>query len=469
MLKRVLLLILLILWAAPLFAQSVDTSWVRRHNGPGNDRDITSAIWVDSYGNVYVTGVSQGYETYQDYATIKYNHNGDTAWIRRYDGTGDNYSDDSRAITVDDFGNVYVTGVSNGYYMTIKYDGAGNMIWGKSGPTGAGLALAIEKDIYGNIYVTGLNLTIKYDTNGTELWIGNWGGSAITLDTSMNVLIAGSSNEFSATKYYNNGDTAWVREYTRPDGAYIANRAITLDNYGNVYLTGSTLNGIHREGYGTVKYDSSGNFIWSRFLYRYNCLSGYDITTDVAGNIYVTGGSCYNYTTVKYDQDGNEIWLRKYDCQGSSNYASAITMDSYDNVYVTGICNYDFVTVKYNSSGIELWAKTYDGWNQHQDKATDIAVDDSGCVYVTGYSTGENTGYDYLTIKYVQFMRADVNKDSLVNIIDVVYFINYFFNSGPAPVPAPIVGDATCDSNVDINDVIYLIDYIFKSGPAPCI
>ncbi|MGB2698520.1 MAG: SBBP repeat-containing protein, partial [Candidatus Zixiibacteriota bacterium] len=173
MLKRVLLLILLILWAAPLFAQSVDTAWVRRYNGPGNDWDAARAIVVNNSESIYVTGMSKGSGTDRDYATIKYNFNGDELWVRRYNGPG-NYSDQAFAIVADNFGNVYVTGGSESDYVTIKYDSSGNEIWVRRYTPGE-VGMAIEVDGSENVYVTGLNHTIKYDAQGNELWTGEWG------------------------------------------------------------------------------------------------------------------------------------------------------------------------------------------------------------------------------------------------------------------------------------------------------
>ncbi len=96
---------------------------MRRYNGPADGRELATAIAVDTSGNVYVTGYSTG--TGWDYATVKYLANGDSAWAMRYNGPG-NADDSPNGIAVDDSGNVYVTGRSDGDgsgwdYCTIKY------------------------------------------------------------------------------------------------------------------------------------------------------------------------------------------------------------------------------------------------------------------------------------------------------------------------------------------------------------
>jgi hypothetical protein len=90
-----------------LFAQY--TQWVSRYNGTGNGSDDARSIAVDDLGNVYVTGSSTGIGTGADCVTIKYNSNGDTVWVRRYNGPG-NSTDVGRKIGVDNSGNIYVTG-----------------------------------------------------------------------------------------------------------------------------------------------------------------------------------------------------------------------------------------------------------------------------------------------------------------------------------------------------------------------
>ena len=63
-------------------------------------------------------------------------------------------------------------------------------------------------------------------------------------------------------------------------------------------------------------------------------------------------------------------------------------------------------------------------------------------------------------------MPGDVNDDSLVDVGDVVYEINYLFKNGPSPVWWECA-DPTADCVIDVEDVVYLIDYLYKGGAKP--
>ncbi len=140
----------------------VTEEWVARYSGPGNYDDNATALTIDNSGNVYVTGYSFVSGPRHDYTTIKYNSDGDTVWVRRYNGTGNN-TDLALAIAVDISGNVYVTGESIGSgpgqdYATVKYNSAGEEQWAAryNGPGNYwDTASAIAVDDSGNVYVTG--------------------------------------------------------------------------------------------------------------------------------------------------------------------------------------------------------------------------------------------------------------------------------------------------------------------------
>jgi hypothetical protein len=153
--------------------------WVARYRGRPNAYDFAIALALDSNANVYVTGYSFREETANmDIATIKYDSNGNQVWLRYYDGPVNGY-DEGRSIVVDSIGNVYVTGQSEGInsvlncvnYVILKYDSSGNFLWEKRYEglmfNRANGKLSIDRT--GNLYLTGTEcqnahdyVTIKY-------------------------------------------------------------------------------------------------------------------------------------------------------------------------------------------------------------------------------------------------------------------------------------------------------------------
>ncbi len=61
---------------------------------------------------------------------------------------------------------------------------------------------------------------------------------------------------------------------------------------------------------------------------------------------------------------------------------------------------------------------------------------------------------------------GDVDGIEAINILDIVYIINYKYKSGPEPDPMESA-DVDGISPVNILDIVYLINYKYKSGPAP--
>jgi uncharacterized delta-60 repeat protein len=197
--------------------------WTNRYNGPVNRHDEPAAIAVDSSGNVFVTGSSSaGDPDNYDYATIAYSPSGVPLWTKRYSGPA-NGEDLARAIAVDSSGNVFVTGYSDGStgnpdYATIKYSSAGVALWTNryDGPASEDdFARAIAVDSSGNVFVTGYSryfdgsthsyfVTVAYSNTGEALWTHHYYGprnysgdsaSAIAVDSNGNVLVTGSSLE----------------------------------------------------------------------------------------------------------------------------------------------------------------------------------------------------------------------------------------------------------------------------------
>src|SRR4030067_1282624 len=230
--RRFLFLLFIFLSYVPVLAQ-VDTGWIRRYNGPGNDGDFAYALAVDDSGNVYVTGESVGSGSSYDYVTIKYSANGDTLWARRYNGPANDY-DVATAIAVDGDGNVYVTGHSWGGlstdFATVKYTPNGDTLWVRryNGPGNlgdGGSALAVDDS--GSVYVTGIS----------------WNGT---------------SSDYTTIKYAPNGDILWVRLYNGLGNDYDVATALGVDGRQNVYVTGYSWGIGTLQNYVTKKYNKFG-------------------------------------------------------------------------------------------------------------------------------------------------------------------------------------------------------------------
>ncbi|HMS33976.1 MAG TPA: SBBP repeat-containing protein [Ignavibacteria bacterium] len=368
----------------------VTTQWRSVYNGSANDTDIVTSMTVDNQGNVYVTGFSKGNLTGKDIATIKYSSSGQQIWAARYDNAGKD--DAANAITVDATGNIYITGYTTGLtsfkdYITIKYSSSGNLLW-SSMYNGKGndddLSSAIAVDGLGNVFVTGYSVGLT------------------------------SSEDYLTIKYNSAGNEQWINSYDNPDmdDIDIANSMI-LDGTGNIYVTGYSIGNGSAEDYATVKYNSAGNEQWVR---RYSGTGNdYDITTGIAvdgsGNIIVTGYSVGNssaedYATVKYDPQGNSLWVNRYNgASNSYDIATSIAADSQGNAYVTGysygdLTSEDYATIKYSPEGQEEWVSKYNGTGGDFDIATSVKSDFKGDVYVTGYSYDPDTKENYATVKY---------------------------------------------------------------------
>ena len=215
----------------------------------------------------------------------------------------------------------------------------------------------------------------------------------------------------------NSVQIAWVSHYA--SGLRIGEDRSTdmvVGEDGNIYVTGYSDNQHFGRDYLTIKYDPSGNQIWTSIYSGDGDEIPSSITIDMYRNVYVTGASTIpqkgggirrNYISVKYDSSGIEQWVAQYDGlnNGIINEATAIGVDNSGNVFVTGRSSgarghMDYATVKYNSFGIEQWVARYDIIGD--DEATSLVVEDSGNVYVTGRSFSNVSGefMDYATIKY---------------------------------------------------------------------
>jgi len=445
--KTILILMILLISSIKSSSQ-VSQEWVTRYNGSANSEDNASSIAYDTSGNVFVTGSSKGSGTDYDFVTIKYNPSGIQEWIVTYNGPG-NSDDYGYAIALDNSGNVYVTGSSFGIgsnldYATIKYNSEGVMQWvarydGIHNSEDYSYLLSIDNA--GNVYVSGHEgiidssefCTIKYNTNGEMQWVSRYNGpgnfynhtTSLVLDDLGNAYVTGSTTGIGTGFYdyvtikYNSvsGNQEWVSSYNGPGPGNNFDEAFssTIDESGNIYVTGSSSDNINQGSCATIKYNSNGVQQWAvryRGTNNSNAL-GSAITSDAAGNVYVAGYilndvTGYDYLTIKYNSSGDEIWAVNYNgTANNSDFAEYIVVDNYNNVYVSGSSaetGFDYLTIKYDSSGNELWTERYNGSGNGSDRPSSFKIDDHGNLYITGYSlgSGSSSDYDFATIKYSQ-------------------------------------------------------------------
>src|SRR4051812_7633106 len=216
------------LLGSTIFASApVQQQWVSRYNDTYDGIDGAYCMAVDKLGNVYVGGYAQNTNPIirfknTDFLTIKIDSDGNQLWEAHYQGYRTNRCE-IYGIAVDTSGNVYVTGVvlagGNNYsdIATIKYDSDGHQLWvsiydnpaENIGPR-EDTPYALAVDDAANVYVTGITyngnelyntITIKYDTDGHQLWTASYNGplnrddygEAMALDPSGNVLVLGTS------------------------------------------------------------------------------------------------------------------------------------------------------------------------------------------------------------------------------------------------------------------------------------
>lgn len=252
-------------------AQGVQ-QWSVLYNGGDADRGF--GVAVDGSGNVYVTGetfVETDYGPQGQMLTIKYNASGVQQWAARFQLP---VSSAGLSLAADASGNVYVAGehyTTSDYVsmVTVKYSAAGVPQWTRYAYYGydyeESTAYDLALDGSGNVYVTGYlykptepgirdYLTAKYSASGSQLWLRAYEGGGVdeaydvAVDGSGNVSVAGTSG---IVRYDSAGTQQWVGAF---DG--IAHALITVGGY--VYAAGTDGDDLL-----AARYDSAGARLWS--------------------------------------------------------------------------------------------------------------------------------------------------------------------------------------------------------------
>lgn len=248
------------------------------------------------------------------------------------------------------------------FYLSVISSNGQVLKWVKSfGGYSYDVATSVAVDHNGNVYTTGT----FYDTIDI-----NPGPDTLTFTSS------GGGDIFSQ-KFSPFGELLWARSF---GGRYSDHcRSICVDNWGNVYTTGSFSdtvdfdpgNGVaeiisnHALDVFVLKLDHLGKYKWAKSLEGGWWDDGNSICTDKDGNVYLTGSFEH---TVDFDPSQDTFYL---------SAKSPITSD----IFIQ----------KLDSLGNFLWAKSIGG--KYNDAGLSMDVDVLGNVYVTGYF-GDTVDFD---------------------------------------------------------------------------
>lgn len=421
-------------------------SWPQIYNGPGNGQDFATSIACDVNGNTYVLGEVQGVASGRDILVVKYNRLGVQQYASIWN-SDENADDHPAAIGVDSAGNAFVAGYTDGEgattdFITYKIQPNGSFVWAHTvdGPFGGDdLAVALSVDSAGAVVVTGTTqtdgfgtdfLTVKYDNSGSLQWTRTYSGDglnaddvrAIATDASNNVYVTGRTYnggnyyDFGTLKYSPTGTLLWTRKLDGPIQSEENPAAIAVTAQGNIVVTGTSDGASFTSDFLTVEYDANGTKLWQTRTGTGTINEiARGVAVDSVGKVYVVGtsgsdGEFSDILTVKYDEDGNKEWSKLHTAQPKSfsgDTAVAIQVDDAFNVYVAGSVRENnssegekIVTLKYTEAGAKLYAKTLQITSGAS--AAGLAIDRAKSkVIVTGSSFNSATSnFDIITDKY---------------------------------------------------------------------
>lgn len=363
----------------------------------GSGNDTATAVAVDKYNDILVTGYSWNGSNY-DIRTIKYNGaTGAVVWEQIFDDGAANGDDWATSIAVDSAANVYVAGYSfNGIklddFLLIKYPAAG----------GAPEWVDLSDDI-------------SYQNNHnrfTAVTTGE-GGIAVTGYSSK----GGLDFDIITRKY--GFDKTLIREwrYSSPGGRDDRGVAVKMDSAGYVAISGYLTNASNNKDIYTAKYyPSSDTPVWEK-IFDNDGGSGNDepggFWVDGLGDVYVSGSTGTlagntDFYTVRYSgSTGEIIWESLFNAgDGSADIPVGIIVDDAldGGVFVGGYTNVssteDFITLKYRKdNGSLLWHAIWNGSANRNDRPAGIGLSFRNPA-VAGWSGAGTADNDFTLLMY---------------------------------------------------------------------
>lgn len=305
------------------------------------------------------------------------------------------------------------------------------------------------------------------DCHGFASWSKKFGDPGIArawstaIDSADNVVIAGDLSgtvdfgngslvgtglgDAFVAKFDSSGKAIWSKTFQN-DGSQTPH-AVEIDSADNIVLLGQ-FNGTVDFGGGPLmtammdmesdtflaKFGPDGSHLWSKHIDVPDAWFGYDVRTDSAGNVVLTGSfegtvdfgggplvsTGVDAFVTKLDANGNHLWSRHF---GGTDRVMPSTLEigTSGNILVTGyfggtvdfgngplidkdwtaqIATIDLFALMLDSNGNPLWSKSFDLYNPGNTRAT--AIDADGNVIIAGdFYTAVDFGGDVLVTEGV--------------------------------------------------------------------
>ncbi len=226
---------------------------------------------------------------------------------------------------------------------------------------------------------------------------------------------------------------------------------------------------LDKDGYKEIVVEGPGHSHFPQILNLY--LIRYDGTDYAGWPIWAPGPSANQNVLADLDGDGWTDILNMYDtCYG-------------------GYCYQGYSAYKLNGERVEGYPLMVSGStggftpsfaDVDFDDTSDMAfISDKAYLYrLSGVPYDPSTllwpqfGHDDYNTNNAEFEISykvgDPNADGQIDIIDVVYLVNFVFKRRLHPNPL-WNSDVNCSGQVNLGDIMYLANYVFKIGsPAPC-
>lgn len=241
-------------------------------------------------------------------------------------------------------------------------------------------------------------------------------GSDVQTDNSGNVYVCGAKHngsnlDYYVAKYSSTGSLLWFQTYNGTGNNDDAPSDLTLDNSGNVYVTGTSYGvGLALTDVVTIKYNNSGVQQWvKRYNFGTTPEAGIAIRVDNFNNVIVCGSGANNvndadFLVLKYDLNGNQLGLIKHSSPGNGfDMPTDMILDNSNNIFLVGTSingnNKDIKTLALNSVLGILWVNYIDK-SGNSDEGFGIELASPSEVAITGYSQKANSGTDLVVYKY---------------------------------------------------------------------